>query len=306
MIKILILGANGQVGWELQRALAPLGHVTALSRWGEGGWSGDLIHPESLVNTVRNIRPDVIVNAAAYTAVDRAEDEPDMAEAVNVIAVLALARAAKSIGALLVHYSTDYVFDGAGEHPKCESDDPRPINVYGRTKLEGETAILESGCRFLILRTSWVYAAHGENFIMSMLRLIASRDYLQIVNDQYGAPTAASLIADVTSHILLPTINAQRLGGVYHLCASGETTWYGYASRIIACAREYGWPVRVPESAIAPVSTDNLSGYALRPRNSRLDCSKIEATFGLRMPAWCCGVDYTLQEILASRGYQTL
>lgn len=298
-MKILLLGANGQVGWELQRALAPLGTVTAVTRGGEDGFSADLSRPEALGAMVRQVAPDVIVNAAAYTAVDQAESEPEMAEAVNATAPAVLAREARALGAWLVHYSTDYVFDGSGVQPWHENDPTGPLNVYGRTKREGEVAIQDTGCRHLIFRTSWVYASRGRNFIRTMLRLAAERDALQVIDDQHGAPTGAALIADVTAQVLPMVKQHPERGGLYHLAAAGETTWHGYARWLIERARQAGWPVKVAMEAIAPVTTDAFPTKAHRPGNSRLDYSRVEDTFGLRMPPWQQGVDHALAEILA-------
>jgi dTDP-4-dehydrorhamnose reductase len=298
-MKILLLGSNGQVGWELQRSLAPLGSATAVTRTGNDGVSGDLEKPREMKQTIRRLAPDVIVNAAAYTAVDQAETDAAKARAVNAEAVAMLAREAGSIDAWLIHYSTDYVFDGSGMQPWHEDDVPSPLNVYGQTKLDGEQAIRSSGCRHLIFRTSWVYSARGNKFIRAMLRTVAEREALQVVDDQHGAPTGASLIADVTAHALKKVISQPSLGGLYHLAAAGETTWYGYAHRIIEQALQAGWPVRVNFNGLSPVSTEAFPTKAQRPHNSRLDCSRIEQTFGLPMPPWEQGVDHALAEILA-------
>jgi dTDP-4-dehydrorhamnose reductase len=298
-LKILLLGSNGQVGWELQRSLAPLGGVIAATRTGDDGVSGDLEKPREMEQTIRRLAPDVIVNAAAYTAVDRAETDAPKARAVNSKAVAILAREARSIDAWLIHYSTDYVFDGSGTQPWHEDDVPSPLNVYGQTKLDGEQAIRSSGCQHLIFRTSWVYSARGNNFIRTMLRLAAEREALQVINDQHGAPTGASLIADVTAHALKQVIRRPKLGGLYHLAAAGETTWYGYAHRVIKQALQAGWPVRVNGNQPSPVSTSAFPTKAQRPNNSRLDCSRLEQAFGLQMPPWEQGVDHALAEILA-------
>ena len=298
-MKFLLLGCDGQVGWELQRSLALLGKVTAVTRTGSDGVCGDLEKPRDMVQTIRHLAPEVIVNAAAYTAVDQAEADAAKARAVNAEAVAMLAREAGSINAWLIHYSTDYVFDGSGMQPWHEDDVPSPLNLYGQTKLDGEQAIRSSGCRHLIFRTSWVYSARGNNFIRTMLRLAAEREALQVINDQHGAPTGASLIADVTAHALKQVIRQPDLGGLYHLAATGETTWYGYAQRIIEQARQAGWPVRVNRDSLTPVSTEAFPAKAQRPHNSRLDCSRIEQAFGLQMPPWEEGVDHALAEILA-------
>ncbi len=297
-MKILLLGKNGQVGWELQRALAPLGELVALDREGADGLCGDLSRPDDLARTVRNLAPDIIVNAAAYTAVDKAEGDADQARRINAEAVGALAAEAASLDALLVHYSTDYVFDGSGSTPWREGDAPAPLSVYGRTKLEGEQAIVASGCRHLIFRTSWVYAARGHNFARTMLRLAAERERLTVIDDQHGAPTGAELIADVTAHALRATLPRPELGGLYHLAASGETTWHGYATYVIEQARLLGRGLTVQE--IAPIPTSAYPTPATRPLNSRLDTSRLTAAFDLTLPHWSVGVARMLHEILES------
>ncbi|WP_018169541.1 dTDP-4-dehydrorhamnose reductase [Thioalkalivibrio sp. ALMg9] len=298
-MRILLLGSNGQVGWELQRALAPLGELTALTRKETGGLCGDLTRPDRLAATVRQVAPDVIVNAAAYTAVDQAESEPELAHAVNVTAPEVLAAEAQALGAWLVHYSTDYVFDGTGAGPWSEDDVTGPLNVYGQTKRKGEAAIQASGCRHLIFRTSWVYASRGRNFIRTILRLAAERDALQVIDDQFGAPTGAELIADTTAQILSQPLDREEPPGLYHLAAAGETTWHGFARLVIATARDAGWPVRVPDQAIHAVPTEAFPTVARRPGNSRLNCNKLETNFGLRMPDWHRGALRALDEILA-------
>jgi len=298
-MKILLTGCNGQVGWELQRALAPLGEVLAVDRRGSDELCGDLTQQDGLVQTVRTVRPDVIVNAAAYTAVDRAESEPDLARLVNAEAPAVLAREAKASGAWLVHYSTDYVFDGSGDRRWQESDRTGPINVYGETKLAGEDAIRESGCNHLIFRTSWVYAPRGANFIRTMLRLAAERDALKVINDQMGAPTGAELIADVTAHAVRTVHSGDNeLSGLYHLAAAGETSWHGYASFVIEYARRAGWSTRLADEAIEAVPTEAFPTAAKRPHYSRLDCSRLENTFGLQMPDWQRGVERAVDEMV--------
>lgn len=297
-MKILLLGKNGQVGWELQRALAPLGELVALDREGKDGMCGDLSRPDDLPRTVRDLAPDVIVNAAAYTAVDKAEGDADQARRINAEAVGALAAEAARLDALLVHYSTDYVFDGSGATPWREEDAPAPLSVYGRTKLEGEQSIVASGCRHLIFRTSWVYAARGHNFARTMLRLAAERERLTVIDDQHGAPTGAELIADVTAHAIRATMPRPELGGLYHLAASGETTWHGYATYVIEQARALGRSLAVQE--IAPIPTSAYPTPATRPLNSRLDTSRLTAAFDLTMPHWSGGVARMLHEILES------
>ncbi len=298
-MKILLLGQNGQVGWELQRSLAPLGEVLALDRHSTVH-CGDLSQPERLVQTVRNWRPDVIVNAAAHTAVDKAESEPDLARCLNATAPAALAQAAAEVGAWLVHYSTDYVFNGQGVQPWQEGDVTGPLSVYGQTKLEGEQAIAASGCKHLIFRTSWVYAARGGNFAKTMLRLAGERERLTVVDDQHGAPTGADLIADVTAHAIRQVIanTASALAGTYHLVASGETSWHGYASHVIAQARHIQPALDLKVIDIAPVSTSAFPTPAQRPLNSRLSTHKLQQAFGLVPPPWQQGVNRMLAEIL--------
>jgi dTDP-4-dehydrorhamnose reductase len=296
-MKILLLGKNGQVGWELQRSLAPLGEVIALDRHSTG-WCGDLGQPERLAQTVADCRPDVIVNAAAHTAVDKAESEAELARRINAEAPAVLAQAAARTGAWLVHYSTDYVFDGSGEQPRQEGDATGPLGVYGQTKLEGEQAIVASGCQHLIFRTSWVYAARGGNFAKTMLRLAQERERMTVINDQWGAPTGADLIADVTAHALRQALRDASLSGLYHLVAGGETTWHGYASHVIAQAQqrrpELNWAVK----EVAPVPTTAFPTPAKRPLNSRLNTQKLQSQFELCLPHWQQGVDRLLTEIL--------
>lgn len=300
-MKILLLGKNGQVGWELQRSLAPLGEVLALDRYSTSH-CGDLSQPEQLAQTVLAYKPDFIVNAAAHTAVDKAESEPELARCLNVQAPAALAKAAAQVGAWLVHYSTDYVFDGSGSHARQEGEGVGvgPLNVYGQTKHEGEQAIVASGCKYLIFRTSWVYAARGGNFAKTMLRLAQERDKLTVIDDQHGAPTGADLIADVTAHAMRRVLNTQNisLGGVYHLVASGETTWYGYASYVIEQAKRIRLDLAWKVADVAPVPTSAFPTPAMRPLNSRLCTTKLQQAFGLVLPPWQQGVDRMLVEIL--------
>ena len=295
-MKVLLLGKSGQVGWELQRALAPLGELVALGRRGAGGLCGDLSDPEGLRATVREVRPDVIVNAAAYTAVDRAESEPELAEAINGIAPGILAEEAAVLGALLIHYSTDYVFEGEGERPWLEDDPVAPVNVYGMSKWRGEEAVRSANPFHLILRTQWVYAARGKNFLSTMLRLAAERDRLEVVDDQFGAPTHAELIADVTAHAMRGVLAQPSLAGTYHLAARDITTWHGYARYAIGVARELGWPIQVRDESIVAVDTSAFPTPARRPHNSRLALDKVEQAFNLRMPDWRDGVLRTIEE----------
>jgi dTDP-4-dehydrorhamnose reductase len=297
-MKILLLGMNGQVGWELQRALAPLGELVALDFDSPGTLRADFTQPEALAATVRAVAPRIIVNAGAHTAVDRAESEAALARCINAAAPAVLAREAASLGAWLVHYSTDYVFDGSGTTPRDEQTPTAPLNVYGQSKLEGEHAIRASGCAHLLLRTSWVYAARGGNFARTMLKLAAERDTLQVIDDQVGAPTGAELLADVTAHALRVALQRPELSGTYHAVAQGETSWYGYAQHVIDFARAAGQPVRVARDAILPVPTTAFATAARRPLNSRLDTTKLRLAFGLQLPPWQSGVERMLREAL--------
>ena len=296
-MKILLFGKSGQLGWELQRSLAPLGELVALGSKGEA-LPSDFCEPDRLVNTVRQVRPDVIVNAAAYTAVDKAESEQDKARLVDAVAPGVPARAAQASGALLVLFSTDYVFDGSGSRPWREDDATAPLNVYGATKLEGERAVAQHCRHHLIFRTSWVYAARGGNFAKTMLRLAAERERLTVIDDQFGAPTGADLLADLTAHAIRATRAGPALAGLYHAVAAGETTWHGYASHVIAHARRAGLALKMAEDAIAPVPTSAFPTPARRPANSRLDCTRLRTAFGLHLPDWRVGVDRMLQETL--------
>ena len=299
-MKILLLGKNGQVGWQLQRALAPLGEIVALERKDAGG---DLADPQGLTAAVRAAKPQVIVNAAAYTAVDKAESEPQLARLINTEAPAALAREAAASGALLVHYSTDYVFDGSGSAPWQESDATGPLNVYGATKLAGEQAIAASGCAHLTFRTSWVYAAHGDNFIKTMLRLAATRERLTVIDDQKGAPTGAELIADVTAHAISQTLQQPAKAGLYHLTAAGEASWFDYAQYVLALARQARpQGVKTAAGGVQPIASSQYPAAARRPLNSRLDTRRLQAAFGLQMPPWQQGVTRVLREILESKG----
>ena len=297
-MKILLLGKDGQVGWELQRSLAPLGELVALGRHAADGLCGDLGHLEGLAQTVRQLRPDVIVNAAAHTAVDKAESEPELARALNALAPGVLAQEAKAVDALLVHYSTDYVFDGSGSVPRLETDAVAPLSVYGRTKLEGEQHIQASGCRHLIFRTSWVYAARGGNFAKTMLRLAQERESLTVIDDQWGAPTGADLIADVTAHAIRQVARCPQDAGLYHLVAQGETTWNAYARYVLAQARQVQPALAIQAREVRPVPSSAFPTPAQRPHNSRLDTRKLQATFGLQLPSWQQGVTRMLHEIL--------
>ncbi|QBK04396.1 dTDP-4-dehydrorhamnose reductase [Hylemonella gracilis] len=299
-MKILLFGKNGQVGWELQRSLSPLGELIALDRSGADGLTGDLNDLADLARTVHAVQPQVIVNAAAYTAVDRAEADVEVAHRINAEAPGVLARAAAQHDALLVHYSTDYVFDGGGTRPWRENDATAPLSVYGRTKREGELAIQAAGCRHLIFRTSWVHAARGGNFARAMLRLAAEREVLKVINDQIGAPTGADLLADVTAHavhqVMRQDVSAEALG-IHHLTAAGETNWFDYACFVLGHAQDKGWALKTSPQQVQSIPSSAYPTRARRPHNSRLDCARLQRTFGLTLPPWQVGVARMLDEI---------
>jgi dTDP-4-dehydrorhamnose reductase len=294
-MSLLLLGARGQVGWELQRALAPLGPVTAL-----GSAEADFADPDGLARLVAGRRPAWVVNAAAYTGVDAAEDEPEAAERVNATAVAALARGAAEAGAWLVHYSTDYVFDGAKGAPYAEDDDPAPLGVYGRTKLAGEQAVRQAGPRHLVFRTQWVYARRRRNFARTILGAAAKREALQVVSDQIGAPTSAELIADVTAHAIAQVARAGKpddLAGLYHLAAGGETSWHGFAQHLVAGARQRGAALACTPEAVAAIPTADWPTKAPRPLDARFDTARLCRTFGLAMPDWRRHADRLLDDL---------
>jgi dTDP-4-dehydrorhamnose reductase len=297
-MKILLFGKNGQLGWELQRSLALLGDVVALGSDSPEPLRANFLEPQSLATTVRAIAPQVIVNASAHTAVDRAETEPELARVINATAPGAIAREAAACGAWLVHYSSDYVFDGSGSTPWVEDSPTGPLSVYGSTKLEGEQLIRESGCQHLIFRTSWVYATRGNNFAKTMLRLARERDRLTVIDDQIGAPTGADLLADLTALALRKARRRPDVAGTYHAVAAGETSWHGYAKHVIAFARAAGQPIRVADDAIEPVASSAFPTPAKRPRNSRLNTDKLRATFRVTLPPWQAGVERMLAEVL--------
>ncbi|RAM61651.1 dTDP-4-dehydrorhamnose reductase [Herbaspirillum rubrisubalbicans] len=292
-MRLVLFGKNGQVGWELQRSLAPLGELIDLSAQ-SADYCGDLADPIGISATIARLKPDVVVNAAAYTAVDKAESEADRARLINADAPAAMAAAAKACGALLVHYSTDYVFNGSGQQPWCEQDATDPLSVYGATKLAGEAAIRSSGCDYLILRTSWVYAARGSNFASTMVRLAGQRDRLGIVADQIGAPTSAELIADVSAHAIVACLADAEKQGVYHLTAAGSTSWADYARLVFDVMAALRSDFKIP--VIEPIASNAYPTPARRPRNSRLDCSLLATTFHLTLPAWQQGVQRMLTE----------
>ena len=296
-MRILLFGKNGQVGWELQRSLAPLGELIALDRTSTE-YCCDLTNLGGIAETIREVAPDVIVNAAAYTAVDKAESERDLARSINALAPGVMAKEAALADAWLIHYSTDYVFDGRGEKACVETDAVAPLSVYGSTKLEGEQHIRDSGCRHLIFRTSWVYGARGGNFAKTMLHLAQERDKLSVINDQIGAPTGADLLADVTAHAIRIARQQPDVSGLYHLVSGGETSWHGYASYVIEFARHAGVEIKVAPEEIQPVPTSAFPTPASRPHNSRMDTNKLRKTFDLNLPLWQTGVSRMLTEIL--------
>lgn len=296
---ILLFGKTGQVGWELQRSLAPLGNVIALDVHSKE-YCGDFSNPEGIAETVRRIKPDVIVNAAAHTAVDKAESEPDFAQLLNATSVEAIAKEAALIGAWLVHYSTDYVFPGDGDKPWLEDDATGPLNTYGETKLAGEIAVQKHCPKHLIFRTSWVYAGKGNNFAKTMLRLAKDREELSIINDQFGAPTGAELLADCTAHAITTAMRKPEVAGLYHLVASGITTWFDFANVVFTEAQSAGYELALKQTH--PVATSEYPTPARRPNNSRLDNSKFQQTFDLTLPRWDVGVKRMLAELFTPSG----
>lgn len=298
-MNILLFGKTGQVGWELQRALAPLGKVIALDVHTQE-YCGDFSNPEGVAETVRRIKPDVIVNAAAHTAVDKAESERDFAQLLNATSVEAIAKEAAAIGALLVHYSTDYVFPGDGITPWSEDDATGPLNTYGETKLAGEVAVQKYCPKHLIFRTSWVYAGKGNNFAKTMLRLAKDREELSIINDQFGAPTGAELLADCTAHAIRTALSKPEVAGLYHLVASGSTTWFDYANLVFAEAQNNDFKLALKKTL--PVATSAYPTPARRPNNSRLDNRKFQDTFNLTLPSWDIGVKRMLAELFTPSG----
>ena len=298
-MKILLLGRGGQVGWELQRSLSVLGDVVAVDfdpAHNPDGLCGDFTDLAGLAETVRRVQPGIIVNAAAHTAVDKAESEPEVARLINAGAPAVLAQAATELGAWLVHYSTDYVFDGSGNNPWLETDATGPLSVYGQTKLEGEQAVASTP-KHLILRTSWVYAARGGNFAKTMLRLAGEREALSVIDDQVGAPTSAELLADVTAHAVRAALDNPQLAGLYHCVAGGETTWYGYCRFVLEQAQALGWTLKADPAQVSPTTTAGYPTPARRPLNSRLNTAKLQSAFGLTMPHWQQGVARMLTEI---------
>ncbi|WAH52306.1 dTDP-4-dehydrorhamnose reductase [Pseudescherichia vulneris] len=299
-MNILLFGKTGQVGWELQRALAPLGTVTAVDVKSTT-YCGDFSNPEGVAETVRRVHPDVIVNAAAHTAVDKAESEREFAELLNATSVKAIALEAEKLGAWLIHYSTDYVFPGIGETPWLETDAVAPLNVYGETKLAGEKAVQEHCTKHLIFRTSWVYAGKGNNFAKTMLRLAKERPELSVINDQYGAPTGAELLADCTAHAIRTALHKPEVAGLYHLVASGTTTWHDYAALVFAEAKAAGMELAIEKLNAVPTSA--YPTPARRPTNSRLNTEKFQRQFDLVLPDWQVGVKRMLAELFTTTSF---
>jgi dTDP-4-dehydrorhamnose reductase len=297
-VKILLFGCNGQVGWELQRSLAVLGEVLALGSSRDGPWCGDFLDPAGIEATVLGVKPDVVVNAAAYTAVDRAEGDAERAMQVNALTPGVIAAAAQQVGAALVHYSTDYVFDGSGTRAWREDDPTGPLSVYGRTKLAGEQRIAAGLQRHAILRTSWVYAARGGNFAKTMLRLARERSELKVVDDQFGAPTGADLLADLTAHVVRGLLADARKAGTYHVAAAGETNWHDYARFVVGKARQLGEILQAGPEQVLPVPSSAFPTPARRPHNSRLATDRFTHAFDVALPHWQPGVARMLQEVL--------
>lgn len=291
-MRILLIGANGQVGHELRRTLLPLGDVVAWRRE-----DADLARSDTLPSQLAACAPDLIVNAAAYTAVDQAETNQDLARAVNADAVATLAAYARQADILLAHYSTDYVFDGTKAQPYRESDEPAPLNAYGRSKLAGEQAISQSGCQALVFRISWVVSATGANFVKTVLRLAASRDSLGMVDDQFGAPTAAELVADTSALAIAAYRHGALPTGIYHLTASGETSWCRLARHVVARARRNGAALMVGEDGIAAITTAQYPLPAARPHNSRMDCGALSQALGMQLPHWTTHVDRVVDQL---------
>ncbi|NOX09301.1 MAG: dTDP-4-dehydrorhamnose reductase [Gammaproteobacteria bacterium] len=293
---ILVIGKDGQVGWELQRSMSVSGRVVAVGRA-----NLDLSDSDNIRSVIREIKPDIIINAAAYTAVDKAEEEQDLAHQINGIAPGVMAEEAQALNALLIHYSTDYVFSGSKDIPYNETDQPDPVNVYGFSKLAGEEAIQAVNCNYLILRASWVFASRGNNFLLSMLRLAGEREELNIVGDQIGAPTSARLVADATSYIVRCAYFELKQGrfksGLYHLASAGETSWHGFAQRIIQSARSTLSDRKIIVKDINPIKTTEYPTPAKRPLNSRLSTNELRQRFGVYLPDWGYQVDLSIQEL---------
>jgi dTDP-4-dehydrorhamnose reductase len=300
---ILLFGKNGQVGWELQRTLAPLGELTAVDFDSPADLCGDFNNPDGLRRTVQIVRPDIIVNAAAYTAVDKAESEPDLAMKINAEAPRVLAEEADALGACLVHYSTDFVFDGKKNQPYTELDQGNPLSEYGRSKLSGDLAVQEACSRHIIFRTSWVFGVHGSNFLKTILRLASERTELSVVADQVGTPTYASLIAETTATILATMANApadDSRWGLYNLVSDGKTSWHGYAKYVVSQGRSKGLKLNLNPEAVAAITTEEYPLPAARPSYSVLDTMKLRSTFTLVLPSWKAGVDKVIDGLVSN------
>ena len=293
-LKILLLGKNGQVGSELQHTLSSLGNLIALDRNSDFGYCGDLSNLDGITQTIRELKPDIVINAAAYTAVDRAEDDRAQSLLINALAPARIAAEVLALDGLFVHYSSDYVFDGSGSIGRKESDPTGPLNFYGVSKLAGEQAVSDSGCKHLILRTSWFYGFSGKNIIKRIVSLAKKNTELSIVDDQFGVPTGADFLADVTVQILNKVLKDPGLSGLYHLVPVGETSWYEYAKYVINSSQDLG--VIFSLKNLLPVSSHMYPVRAQRPLNSRLDTKKISDTFSLDLPDWKSGVLYFLKE----------
>lgn len=296
-LKILLFGKDGQLGRELQRSLGALGELVALNA-GSTDFCGDLNDLAGVSDTVFAVRPDVVINAAAWTDVDQAETMPALVRTVNALAPAALAKAAAGVNAWLVHYSSDYVFDGSAHRPWRETDMPCPLNVYGQSKLEGETLVAANCVHHLIFRTSWMYSVHGDNFAGKILRQARNGAKLTVVDDQIGAPTGADLVADMTAHAIECAMRRRGLQGLYHLAASGQTSWYGYACFVIDCALRAGWELKATVDSIEAVPSSAYPASAMRPLNSRLDTAKFQSAFNVVLPQWQQGVQRALMEQL--------
>lgn len=296
-MKILLFGHTGQIGWALQRALAPLGEVVSCGRK-----DVDFSQPAALKKFLEAQDCDIIVNAVAYTAVDQAESDADLARTVNQDSVAILARHAARMSIWLVHYSTDYVFDGTAPRPYVETDAPHPLSVYGQTKWLAELLIADAGCRYLIIRTSWIHSARGTNFVKTILKLASENQELRVTDDQFGAPTSADLVADVTAHALHQVLrDSQSASGIYHLAASGEVSWYEYARWLIKQASTLGFPLATTPDRVIPVTMTDFLRPARRPANCRLDTTKLVQQFAIQMPHWTDGAFRTMQEIAETR-----
>ncbi len=293
-MKILVFGSRGQLGWELRRSLAPLGDLILPERRDAGG---DLADPNRVASLIRQVAPNIIVNAAAYTAVDKAETESALTQTINATAPGVMAAEARKLDAWLLHYSTDYVFDGSGSAPWRETSATGPLSAYGRSKLAGEQQVA-AWSKHLILRTSWVYAARGQNFAKTMLKLAQEREDLKVIADQIGAPTGAELLADVSAHALRVLPSRPELAGLYHVAAAGETSWHGYALHLIEFARQSGAAIKVSPERIKPIPATEYPLPAARPYNSRLDTQKFRSAFALNLPDWRHGLERMLTEVL--------